>query len=316
MSRKKVIKFKGAFYHSFSRGNNKKNIFIYDKDYLKFLDFLKLTQEKHPFKLYAYALMPNHFHLLLETHEALISEVMHSLITKYAQYFNYKYKCVGHVFQSRYKSILVQKEHYFLKLLQYIHLNPYNAGIVDVLENYKWSSHNYYAGIKPIPLFNEKEGLTMINENREKAIHKYKKIIQIAMGVPDEFDVSEYEKFPIIGKSKFVNKILKNQEIRRRDYVKIRVSKERILEIICKELETDSADIRTRKNNEDVYLCRNLFIFIAREYSGFSIIDIANFLNMTKQGVSMSFYRSKEKLKINESFQSVLRMILFELEDL
>lgn len=137
-----------CFYHIMSRGNDRRKIFARYGDYIKFMEFLKTAKERYAFFLYAYCLMPNHFHLLLETQLPNISTIMHFINGSYTVYYNTRHQRHGHLFQGRYKSIVVEKDSYFLELSRYIHLNPLRAGVVRNPEDYIWSSYRGYLGKK------------------------------------------------------------------------------------------------------------------------------------------------------------------------
>jgi putative transposase len=144
MSRKPRVWFPGAVYHITSRGNRKAAIFYSQKDYEKYLSLLEETREKYPFLLHAYCLMPNHLHLLLETIDIHIKEIMKMLHSNYATYFNKRYDLVGHVFQGRYGAKLIDSVDYFSEASRYIHLNPVEANLVSSPEQYQWSSYAAY----------------------------------------------------------------------------------------------------------------------------------------------------------------------------
>ena len=165
MPRKPRIEYNGAMYHVISRGNNRKQLFFVEADYKEFLRCINITQKRYPFILYAYQLMPNHIHLLVETKENKLSEIMQSILTRYARYFNKKYKMVGHLFQGRYKAILCQKEDYLLELIRYIHLNCVRAKLAGDPAQWIWSSHKVYLGLEKSPLISEQEVLGLFNKN-------------------------------------------------------------------------------------------------------------------------------------------------------
>lgn len=146
MSRQDRIDIPNTIYHVINRGNKKSVIFYDNKDYYVFLKYLKEVQKEKSFLLYSYCLMPNHFHLLIETLQTPLSQIMQKLLTLYAIYFNARYKQTGHVFQNRYKSKICEKENYLFKLVHYIHLNPVKAKLVNYPEDYKWSSLLCYTG--------------------------------------------------------------------------------------------------------------------------------------------------------------------------
>ncbi len=176
MPRHRRIVFENAFYHIFSRGNDKKNIYRMEADYNKFIFILEKLKHSYDHLLYGYCLMPNHFHLLIETRKIPISKIMSSLLTSYTMYFNKKYKRSGHLFQDRFRSLICEKENYFLTIARYIHLNPVKAGLVEKPEEYLWSSHNEYIGSESrlvdkellFDLINKKDYLSFIEDGRRK----------------------------------------------------------------------------------------------------------------------------------------------------
>ncbi len=146
MSRQLRIEYSGALYHITSRGNGKAMIFLDDSDMHKFLDTLEICTKVFNFICHGYCIMGNHYHLLIETPDANLSAGIHRLNSIYAQYFNKQHDRIGHVFQGRYKAILVQRDSYLLELCRYIVLNPVRAGIVNHPAEYKWSSYSHTVG--------------------------------------------------------------------------------------------------------------------------------------------------------------------------
>lgn len=146
MSRQLRIEYPGALYHVTTRGNSKATIFINDNDRYKFLDTLESCTKAFNYICHAYCIMDNHYHLLIETPDANLSAGIHKLNSVYAQYFNKQYDHVGHVFQGRFKAILIQRDDYLLELCRYIVLNPIRAGIVNHPSEYQWSSFSSTIG--------------------------------------------------------------------------------------------------------------------------------------------------------------------------
>ena len=130
-------------YHCMLRGINKQDIFFDEKDYLKFQNIIRKTKEIFLYKLYSYVLMPNHIHIEIKDDTDKISQIIHSMATSYANYFNKKYQRVGHVFESRFESKNVESSYYLLNLVRYIHQNPVKARICE-MDKYKWSSYVEY----------------------------------------------------------------------------------------------------------------------------------------------------------------------------
>jgi putative transposase len=155
MARHLRLEYEGAIYHITARGNERTDIFSEDRDNERFLEKLGELVESHHVRLYAYVLMTNHYHLLIETPRGNLSRFMQQLNTSYTMYYNVKHQRVGHLFSGRYKAKLVSGDEYLLALTRYIHLNPVKvAGIreesvaekLGVLRRYRWSSYGGYIG--------------------------------------------------------------------------------------------------------------------------------------------------------------------------
>lgn len=144
MGRAPRIWFPGACYHIVVRGNRRQDIFYEQADRLMYLDKLRRVRARSGFKLHAYVLMTNHVHMLMETGNVNIADIMRDINGFYTREFNNKYELVGHLFQGRYRSILVERDNYLLEVSRYIHLNPVRAKIVARPEDYPWSSYRGY----------------------------------------------------------------------------------------------------------------------------------------------------------------------------
>ena len=147
MARPLRIEFAGALYHVTARGNARQDIYADDADRRQFLSLLQHTVERHDWYCHAYCLMDNHYHLLIETNSPTLSKGMKFLNGTYTQYFNRAHQRVGHVFQGRYKAIIVQKDSYLLELARYIALNPVRAHMVRSVRDWPWSSYRATAGL-------------------------------------------------------------------------------------------------------------------------------------------------------------------------
>jgi putative transposase len=151
MSRAWRIEYPGALYHVLSRGNERRDIFVDDDDRRMFLDTLGEMAERFELDIAAYVLMGNHYHLLLRTRRANLSKSMQWFGVTYTNRFNSLNSHSGHLFQGRFKSMIVQNDAYLLRLSYYIHRNPVRAGMVDRLADYRWSSYANYAYGKKAP---------------------------------------------------------------------------------------------------------------------------------------------------------------------
>jgi REP element-mobilizing transposase RayT len=146
MPRGPRVDFPGAVHHVYARGIEKRLIYLDDVDRKSFLDRIGKNLPKWGMRCLGWALMPNHFHLLLQSDKGYLSSFMHCLLTGYSMWFNERHQRVGHLFQNRYKSPVVCKDGYFRDVVRYIHLNPVRSEIVrsiSELEEYPWTGHRH-----------------------------------------------------------------------------------------------------------------------------------------------------------------------------
>ena len=178
MARPLRIEYPGAFYHITSRGNAKGYIFEDDKDREYFISLLDDVVKRFNWLIYAYCLMENHWHLLIETVEGNLSKGMRHINGVYTQHFNRRHNRVGHVLQGRFKSILVDRESHFLELCRYVVLNPVRAKIINLVHQYNWSSYRATAGLEDEPDFLAvDEVLSQFNLKRDEAVMAYREFV-------------------------------------------------------------------------------------------------------------------------------------------
>lgn len=179
MARPLRLEFEGAIYHITSRGNALDAIFLKDHDREQFLQILGQVVERYGWICHAYCLMSNHYHLLIETPDANLSQGMRQLNGIYTQWINRQHSRTGHVFQGRFKSIVVQKESHLLEIVRYVVLNPVRAGMVHGPGEWRWSSYRATAGQGEIPAFLSVDWLLrQFDGDISRAIQAYRKFVR------------------------------------------------------------------------------------------------------------------------------------------
>ncbi len=174
MARPLRIEFEGALYHITARGNERRDIFFQDEDRVMFLKILEKVINRFNWYCYAYCLMDNHYHLLIETPKGNLSKGMRQLNGVYTQYINRTHHRVGHLYQGRFKAILVEKDSYLLELSRYIVLNPVRAGLVNNAEAWRWSSYREMIGLEKKSEWLVSNGvLSSFGTTREAAIQPF-----------------------------------------------------------------------------------------------------------------------------------------------
>lgn len=183
MSRPIRIEYAGALYHVTSRGDRRENIFEDGEDRVVFLDILSTVIDRYEWLCHGYCLMDNHYHLIIETRDANLSKGMRQLNGIYTQTFNRHHARVGHVFQGRYKAILVDKDNYFLELNRYVELNPVRAGMVKQPVQWQWSSYRARLGKTGCPAWlTTDEVLSQFSRQRATARKRYEEFVAQGIG--------------------------------------------------------------------------------------------------------------------------------------
>jgi putative transposase len=204
MARPLRIEFAGALYHVTARGNAREDIYRDDEDRQQFLKLLQNMVNRHDWYCHAYCLMDNHYHLLVETNTPTLSKGMKFLNGTYTQYFNRRHRRVGHVFQGRFKAILVQKDSHLLELARYIALNPVRAQMVHSAEEWRWSSYRAIAGYdESDACLTTKWILAGFAGTKDAAQQRYREFVQAGKGEPSPWQQLKNQIF--LGDNDFVN---------------------------------------------------------------------------------------------------------------
>jgi len=210
MARPLRIAYEGAFYHLTSRGNEKQPIFRTDMDRRFFLHTFLNVVQRFKWKCYAYCLMDNHYHLMVETLLANVSDGMKYLNSVYSGYFNRIHKRVGHLFQGRFTGILVEKESHGLELCRYVILNPVRAGICQEAAEYPWSSYQATLGLVSAPSFLDISWvLQQFGSNHKAARAHYERFVREGV---DHCPWDELKGQIYLGSDAFIQKLQDQQE--------------------------------------------------------------------------------------------------------
>jgi len=274
MARPLRIEYEGAVYHITARGNEKKPIFKDDGDRLLFFDIMNQTKKRYNWLCHAYCLMTNHYHLVIETPDGNLSKGMWQLNGVYTQAFNKRHKRVGHIFQGRYKAILIQKESHLLEVIRYAVLNPVRAKLVQNPEEWRWSSYRSTSGKERAEKFITIDWiLTQFDSGRKVAQKKYCEFV--SEGKMKESIWEEVRGQSLLGDDKFIEKVLRHVK-----------GKEQIKEIPKKQryvgrpgLEALFTDIKTKQQRN-----RNI-IKVVKEYR-YSQKEVADYLKMHYSTIS------------------------------
>ena len=315
MPRQPRLDTPGALHHVMGRGIDGLEIFGDRKDCVDFLDRLKNLCEKQALSIYAWALMDNHFHLLVRTGKLSLSHSMRKLLTGYVVNYNRRHKRYGHLFQNRYKSILCEEDPYLLELTRYIHLNPLRAGIVkDVkeLKRYEWCGHSVIVGVIKRKWQDSDTILAYFGKRRKRAIEKYEHFVEEGVkagGRPDlvggglirslggwsqvlslrRAGSKVFSDERILGSSEFVKSAINDVDAKTKETLRLnlRISDlESLASDICEGEGVDKGELRSGLRKRTVVKTRKIFCQIAVKRMGYSGADVARFLGITTSAVN------------------------------
>ncbi len=205
MARPLRIELAGGLYHVTSRGDRREDIFRDDQDRLTWLAVLGEVCDRFHWRCHAYCLMGNHYHLVVETPEANLSKGMRQLNGVYTQRFNRRHDLVGHLFQGRFKAILVERDTYLLALSRYVVLNPVRSGIVPDAAAWPWSSYRATLGLVPAPDWLETDWLLgQLGAGRRQAQARYAAFVAAGIGQPSVWEGLRHQVF--LGSKTFVER--------------------------------------------------------------------------------------------------------------
>lgn len=261
MARPPRIQYAGAFYHIIVRGNQQQDIFLDDSDRNEYLNRIRRYKDLCGFVLYAYVLMRNHVHLLIETPKEPISRIMQMINFTYTQYFNRKYTKVGHLFQGRYKSFLCDRDAYLSELVRYIHLNPVRAGAAATPDQYPWSSHSAYISSNS-GIVDTTRVLRMFSESPVQARKLYINFVNASLSEGKEDKFYTANDHQIVGSERFVEKVERKLQSPERRIQKPTI--ERTGKAIEQELGVSLEDMISRSRKKETVFARGVLVGIWR----------------------------------------------------
>ena len=290
MARPLRLEHAGAIWHVTARGNRKEDIFLDDGDRKALLANLAVTAETYRWRIHAWVLMTNHYHLLLETPEPNLSRGMHRLNGPYSQGFNKRHGRVGHVLQGRYKAILVERESHLLELTRYVVLNPVRAAMVKRADDYPWSSYLQTLGrVQSEDWLETDWTLLHFGRERQGARERFRDFVAEGMAT-DYRPWKELAGQVYLGSEAFrqgVTKLLAARSPlidvpRAQRALMPRPSLDQILRAVSVAFEMNANRVRTRKRGP----ARKAFALLARRSAAAPLRDIGDALGVTPWSAS------------------------------
>jgi len=310
MARKLRVQYRGALYHVIVRGNQRQKVFLDEEDYRQYQNRLITYQQRYSCTLYAYVLMSNHVHLLVEQGKTPLSKIMQGLQQSYAIYFNRKYGTTGHLFQGRYKAIICDKDAYLLELIRYIHLNPVRAGIVKRPGDYIWSSHRTYLAGRSSSWLEIEMPLACLASSRKAAVSSYKNFINSALESGHRDDLYEVKEQHYLGEDRFVERIEKRFAREHRIDYPVHVDINMLVAQISRAFKVPVERIMDRTRSRDGALCRSVAAYVAMEVGGIPQCETARYFKRDPVSISSGLKKLVERLDDDAELAERVRRIM------
>lgn len=314
----------GLLQHVIVRGIEKRDIFLDDRDRELFLErFSKLLQETET-ACFAWAVMPNHVHLLLRPNLSKLANIMRRLLTGYAITFNYRHQRVGHLFQNRYKSIVCEEDPYLLELIRYIHLNPLRAGLVkdmQELDIYPWSGHAVIMGTREVPGQQTIDVFALFGKRMKQAQQNYRDFVAdgISQGRRDELvgggkrrsvkmkgKLSEAEVFDerVLGSADFINCLRQEEELSKR--LQSAMTIEVLIRRAASFFGVNPEALQLRKRTKDLSDVRSVICYFAVREMGHNGAEVAKALKISRAGVSVAAVRGEKIIQKRKDIRNIV----------
>lgn len=304
MARPLRIEFQGAYYHITSRGNERHRIFNDSHDREQLLSYIGSANERFGAIVLCFCLMDNHYHLFLQTPSGNLSQIIHYINASYTGYFNRKHRRSGHLFQGRYKGILVEPDSYAMELSRYIHLNPVRVEIVKKAEDYLWSSYRYYLNVSRKPEWLDTDLiLSYFSKVKSQRIQQYRIFIEEAVGKKYESPLKQAVGSVLLGSEQFINEIKEKyltETDLSRDLPSVRSLKRMSsIEDIVRLIEKESGVT-------DKKLFKKIIIYMSHRFSGIYSKDIGQYFGVSESAVSLTSTRFEREIERNDGIRLII----------
>ena len=288
MSRRPRVFAPGLLYHVIVRGNQRRKTFRFDDDYQAYLDRLEKYRAKCHVRIYAYCLMPNHVHLLVETGSTPLAKFMQGLQQSYTQHFNRSYRKVGHLFQGRYKAIICDRDKYLLALVRYIHLNPVRAKLATRPERYVYSGHNSYLIDGTAKIIEARPILELLGGKKA-----YERFVLDGMSEDHNEEYYAVEDQRFLGQEGFGEEI--SREAGEMEQRKRKKSIETDFKEIAKRLNTMPELLRGSDRRWEICAKRAMAVAQLVREQGHGVGEVAKFLRRDQANISMMLLRASAR---------------------
>ncbi len=301
MARKPRLHVPGGIYHVLLRGNGGQDIFFDKGDRSRFLLLLQEGTERFSYRLHAFCFMTNHIHLVIQVSDIPLSKIIQNVSFRYTKYINKKKKRIGHLFQGRYKAILIDEDSYLLELVRYIHNNPVRGGLVNDPIDYPWSSHSAYLGKSEIPFLTTSLVLGQFGDKLPVACKNYLDFVNKGMSEDhrEEFYAGQVDS-RMLGDENFVDNILNRKPVKKRPQLN------EIVTYVCKKYEMYENKLSQPSRRRDYAEIRGIIAWLALKLQAAPLTEVGERYNRDIATISRAARRVEEKMALKDFKKDII----------
>ncbi len=312
MARRPRSSIPGAIYHVMLRGNNKNSIFSSDAERCRFCLLMQEGVERYGHRILAFCFMSNHVHLAIQLGKVSLSKICQNLSFRYTGFYNRRHQRIGHLFQGRFKSILVDGKSYLKELIRYIHLNPVRAKMVNDPLKYRWSSHRAYLMKDEFTWLEKDVGLQNFGDSRHLAMEKFHHFVLSGIGQNDGIDFKKGMSEGIVGDKLFIDNILDETTCDENDEPAT-IDLDILNEVVTNWYGVDKALLQKPGIDRKLSHIRSVMALLARYTEGVSLRELAVHCNRADNTMSQAAGRLKTLAIQSEALKSEYEGIKAEL---
>jgi putative transposase len=277
MARKPRLHIPGGFYHVMLRGNGGQQIFFSDDDKAYFENLIQKGVNRYEHRIHAYCWMNNHVHLAIQVGKVPLSKIMQNLSFRYTRWMNKREGRIGHLFQGRYKAIMIDADSYSLELVRYIHLNPVRAGLVSAPGDYPWSGHLAYLGKQTKTWLTVDFVLSQFTRHQGTARKRYGEFVMEGLGEGhrQEFHIGRGGDGRLLGDDRFIEEVLGLQE----QLPDRKLNLEEIIDVVCKEYKVSRGEISSLSRSRRLSEIRTVTAYLLIESGKETLTEFAGYMN-------------------------------------
>ena len=312
MARKPRIHLPGGVYHVIFRGNGGQPVFLRDDDRYRFYLLLQEGSVRFGYRIHAFCLMTNHIHLALQVSDIPLYRSMQNLSFRYTRWINWREKRTGHLFQGRYKAVLVDGDSYLLELVRYIHLNPVRAGMVKSLGGYPWSSHSAYLGTETFPWLTTEWVLGQFGSLSKQVRTQYERFMTDGMreGHRPEFHGKGEPDSRLLGDDTFLERCLAGVV-----EIPCKLGVQDIVAAVCCAYGIDEPSIKSPSQDRISSEARAVVGWLARELSCATLSEVGTYVNRDIGSISSGVRRLTDRMSKTPSLAAHVWSLKIGLEN-